>query len=62
MGDYFEMEQVAGFQETDFAGNANYPRRSGRRRDMFPRETAPGVLADIRSDLLRHYSTRMVVR
>lgn len=54
MGDYFEMKHVVGFEETNLAGNVyyvNYLRWQGRCRDMFLREKAPGVLADLRSEL-----------
>ena len=54
MDDYFEIRHVVGFEETNLVGNvyyANYVRWQGRCREMFLRERAPGVLADLQDDL-----------
>jgi enediyne biosynthesis thioesterase len=54
MADYFEIKHVVGFEETNLAGNVyyvNYLRWQGRCREMFLQQKAPGVLADLRTDL-----------
>ena len=51
---YYEIRHVVGFEETNLVGNVyyvNYLRWQGRCREMFLRERAPQVLADIRADL-----------
>lgn len=54
MSDYFEIKHVVGFEETNLAGNVyyvNYLRWQGRCREMFLKQKAPGVLAELQSDL-----------
>ncbi|SFT35880.1 enediyne biosynthesis thioesterase [Actinopolyspora lacussalsi subsp. righensis] len=54
MGDYYEIQHTVGFEETNLVGNVyyvNYLRWQGRCREMFLKEKAPGVLADVRGDL-----------
>lgn len=54
MKDYYEYRHLVGFEETDITGfvyYVNYLRWQGRCREMFLREHAPDVLADIRRDL-----------
>lgn len=54
MTDYFEIKHVVGFEETNLAGNVyyvNYLRWQGRCREMFLKQKAPGVLADLQTDL-----------
>lgn len=54
MADYYEIKHVVGFEETNLAGNVyyvNYLRWQGRCREMFLKDKAPGVLADLREDL-----------
>ena len=54
MTDYFEIRHTVGFEETNLVGNVyyvNYLRWQGRCREMFLKERAPDVLADIRDDL-----------
>ncbi|WP_371483247.1 acyl-CoA thioesterase [Kitasatospora sp. NBC_00315] len=51
---YFEIRHLVGFEETNLVGNVyyvNYLRWQGRCREMFLRELAPEVLADVRADL-----------
>jgi enediyne biosynthesis thioesterase len=51
---YYEIRHLVGFEETNLVGNVyyvNYLRWQGRCREMFLREKAPAVLADIRDDL-----------
>jgi enediyne core biosynthesis thioesterase len=51
---YYEYRHLVGFEETNLVGNVyyvNYLRWQGRCREMFLREKAPAVLADIRADL-----------
>jgi enediyne core biosynthesis thioesterase len=51
---YYEHRHVVGFEETNLVGNVyyvNYLRWQGRCRELFLREHAPGVLADLRADL-----------
>ncbi|MEV7780115.1 acyl-CoA thioesterase [Kitasatospora sp. NPDC088351] len=51
---YFEHRHLVGFEETNLVGNVyyvNYVRWQGRCRELFLRERAPEVLADIRDDL-----------
>src|SRR4051812_19651019 len=54
MGNYFEYLHTVGFEETNLVGNVyyvNYLRWQGRCREMFLKERAAEVLADIRADL-----------
>lgn len=51
---YYEIRHVVGFEETNVVGNVyyvNYLRWQGRCREMFLKEKAPEVLADLRDDL-----------
>lgn len=54
MSGYFEYRHTVGFEETNIVGNVyyvNYLRWQGRCREMFLKERAPQVLADLQSDL-----------
>ncbi|GLW05812.1 4-hydroxybenzoyl-CoA thioesterase [Microtetraspora sp. NBRC 13810] len=54
MNDYFEYRHTVGFEETNIVGNVyyvNYLRWQGRCREMFLKERAPEVLADLQDDL-----------
>ncbi|WP_025620206.1 acyl-CoA thioesterase [Salinispora cortesiana] len=54
MDKYFEYVHTVGFEETNLVGNVyyvNYLRWQGRCREMFLKERAPEVLADLRNDL-----------
>src|SRR5689334_9563472 len=54
MADYFEYPHTVGFEETNIVGNVyyvNYLRWQGRCREMFLRDRAPAVLADLQNDL-----------
>jgi enediyne biosynthesis thioesterase len=54
MPEYYEIRHVVGFEETNLVGNVyyvNYLRWQGRCREMFLRERAPGVLAELQRDL-----------
>ncbi|HEV7648556.1 MAG TPA: acyl-CoA thioesterase [Actinophytocola sp.] len=54
MSAYYEIRHTVGFEETNLAGNVyyvNYLRWQGRCREMFLKEKAPHVLADLRDDL-----------
>src|SRR5919198_1577860 len=54
MANYFEYLHTVGFEETNIVGNVyyvNYLRWQGRCREMFLKERAPDVLADLRVDL-----------
>src|SRR5437763_3578030 len=51
---YFEYRHTVGFEETNIVGNVyyvNYLRWQGRCREMFLKQRAPDVLADLRADL-----------
>jgi enediyne biosynthesis thioesterase len=51
---YYEYRHLIGFEETNLVGNVyyvNYFRWQGRCREMFLKEKAPEILADIRDDL-----------
>ena len=51
---YFEYRHTVGFEETNIVGNVyyvNYLRWQGRCREMFLKEEAPEVLAEVRDDL-----------
>ncbi|NJP65954.1 acyl-CoA thioesterase [Streptomyces spiramenti] len=52
--EYFEYRHTVGFEETNLVGNVyyvNYLRWQGRCRELFLKERAPAVLADLRDDL-----------
>jgi len=54
MDKYYEYRHVVGFEETNLVGNVyyvNYLRWQGRCREMFLREHAPAVLAEVTADL-----------
>ncbi len=54
MSGYYEITHTVGFEETNLVGNVyyvNYLRWQGRCREMFLKEKAPAVLADVRDDL-----------
>ncbi|RIV40390.1 acyl-CoA thioesterase [Micromonospora radicis] len=51
---WFEYRHTVGFEETNIVGNVyyvNYLRWQGRCREMFLKERAPEVLADLQADL-----------
>jgi enediyne biosynthesis thioesterase len=51
---YFEYLHTVGFEETNLVGNVyyvNYVRWQGRCRELFLKQRAPEVLADLRDDL-----------
>ncbi|MDI5903918.1 acyl-CoA thioesterase, partial [Streptomyces sp. 12257] len=48
--DYFEYRHTVGFEETNLVGNVyyvNYLRWQGRCRELFLKQKAPAVLADV---------------
>src|SRR6185437_13353801 len=50
----YEYRHVVGFEETNLIGNvyySNHVRWQGRCREMFLRDHAPGILADLARDL-----------
>jgi enediyne core biosynthesis thioesterase len=54
MDGYFELRHTVGFEETNIVGNVyyvNYLRWQGRCREMFLKERASELLADLRDDL-----------
>jgi enediyne core biosynthesis thioesterase len=54
MTNYFELRHTVGFEETNLVGNVyyvNYVRWQGRCREMFLKEHAVEVLADLLDDL-----------
>jgi enediyne core biosynthesis thioesterase len=54
MENYFEYRHTVGFEETNIVGNVyyvNYLRWQGRCREMFLKERAPEVLAELWDDL-----------
>ena len=54
MSGYYEIRHTVGFEETNLVGNVyyvNYLRWQGRCREMFLKEQAPAVLAEVRDDL-----------
>lgn len=54
MESYYELRHTVGFEETNIVGNVyyvNYLRWQGRCREMFLRDRAPAVLADLQNDL-----------
>jgi enediyne core biosynthesis thioesterase len=51
---YFEIRHVVGFEETNLMGNVyyvNYLRWQGRCRELFLKDKAPEILADLQRDL-----------
>jgi enediyne biosynthesis thioesterase len=51
---YYEYRHTVGFEETNIVGNVyyvNYLRWQGRCREMFLKNEAPEVLADVQDDL-----------
>ncbi|HEU5160890.1 MAG TPA: acyl-CoA thioesterase [Streptosporangiaceae bacterium] len=51
---YFEYRHTVGFEETNIVGNVyytNYLRWQGRCREMFLKQRAPEILAELRDDL-----------
>ncbi|MFC7545990.1 acyl-CoA thioesterase [Plantactinospora sp. GCM10030261] len=54
MTEYYELRHTVGFEETNLVGNVyyvNYLRWQGRCREMFLKERAAQVLAELRDDL-----------
>ncbi|MCT2583758.1 acyl-CoA thioesterase [Actinophytocola gossypii] len=54
MAGYYEIRHTVGFEETNLVGNVyyvNYLRWQGRCREMFLKEKAPKVLAEMQQDL-----------
>ncbi|MEU1288600.1 acyl-CoA thioesterase [Kitasatospora sp. NPDC005856] len=54
MSAYYEIRHTVGFEETNLVGNVyyvNYLRWQGRCREMFLKDKAPGVLAELQDDL-----------
>jgi enediyne core biosynthesis thioesterase len=54
MDNYYEHRHTVGFEETNIVGNVyyvNYLRWQGRCREMFLKERAPQVLAELQDDL-----------
>ncbi|MEV6304188.1 acyl-CoA thioesterase [Actinoplanes sp. NPDC051861] len=54
MADFYEYRHTVGFEETNIVGNVyyvNYLRWQGRCREMFLKERAADVLADLQADL-----------
>jgi enediyne biosynthesis thioesterase len=54
MDTYFEHRHTVGFEETNIVGNVyyvNYLRWQGRCRELFLKEHAPDVLAELQDDL-----------
>lgn len=54
MENYFEYPHTVGFEETNLVGNVyyvNYLRWQGRCRELFLKQRAPEVLADLQDDL-----------
>jgi enediyne core biosynthesis thioesterase len=54
MAGYYEIRHTVGFEETNLVGNVyyvNYLRWQGRCREMFLKEKAPAVLAEVQRDL-----------
>jgi enediyne biosynthesis thioesterase len=52
--DYYEIRHTVGFEETNIVGNVyyvNYLRWQGRCRELFLKEKAPDVLAELHADL-----------
>jgi len=54
MEKYFEYQHTVGFEETNLVGNVyyvNYLRWQGRCRELFLKQRAPDVLAELQDDL-----------
>jgi len=54
MGGHYEIRHTVGFEETNLVGNVyyvNYLRWQGRCRELFLKEKAPGVLAELQDGL-----------
>ena len=54
MDAYYDFRHTVGFEETNIVGNVyyvNYLRWQGRCREMFLKERAPELLADLQGDL-----------
>ncbi|MET8233597.1 acyl-CoA thioesterase [Micromonospora sp. NPDC005298] len=54
MTKFYEYRHTVGFEETNMVGNVyyvNYLRWQGRCREMFLKDRAPAVLADLQQDL-----------
>jgi enediyne biosynthesis thioesterase len=54
MSGFYEIRHTVGFEETNLVGNVyyvNYLRWQGRCREMFLKEKAPAVLAELQKDL-----------
>ncbi|MGA4846742.1 acyl-CoA thioesterase [Streptomyces sp. G5(2025)] len=54
MKQFYEYRHVVGFEETNLVGNVyyvNYLSWQGRCREMFLREHAPDIIAELRDDL-----------
>src|SRR5712675_710173 len=54
MADYYEYRHLVGFEETNLVGNVyyvNYLRWQGRCRELFLKQRAPEILADLQADL-----------
>ncbi|GAA0458608.1 4-hydroxybenzoyl-CoA thioesterase [Actinoplanes capillaceus] len=54
MADFFEYQHTVGFEETNLVGNVyyvNYLRWQGRCRELFLKERAPEILAELQDDL-----------
>ncbi|NVI88922.1 thioesterase family protein [Actinomadura sp. BRA 177] len=54
MNGYYELRHIVGFEETNLVGNVyyvNYLSWQGRCRELFLKERAPDVLAELRDDL-----------
>ncbi|MFF4378219.1 acyl-CoA thioesterase [Kitasatospora sp. NPDC092039] len=54
MSAYYEIRHTVGFEETNLVGNVyyvNYLRWQGRCREMFLKDKAPEVLAELQDDL-----------
>jgi enediyne core biosynthesis thioesterase len=53
-GSYFEYRHTVGFEDTNIVGNVyytHYLRWQGRCREMFLKQRAPEILAELRDDL-----------
>jgi enediyne biosynthesis thioesterase len=54
MENYYEYQHTVGFEETNIVGNVyyvNYLSWQGRCREMFLKDQAPEILADLKTDL-----------
>lgn len=62
MADYYEIRHTVGFEETNLVGNVyyvNYVRWQGRCREMFLKEKAPSVLAELQEDDLKLFTVKV---